>query len=93
MTSTDLVGFSGFLPSKVSLKVSHRIKIFPRKNPKILQIRNMYLLILLLRRLNFCSPKSVVLDVYNTLLLLRGDLLMNPIVTRAAKYCFSPWIS
>ena len=53
----------------------------------------MYLLILLLRRLNFCSPKSVVLDVYNTLLLLRGDLLMNLIVTRAAKYCFSPWIS
>ena len=48
---------------------------------------------MLLRRLNISSRKSVLLDVYNTLPLLRGDLLMNPIYARPVKYLFSPWIS
>ena len=50
------------------------------------------LLLLLLHHLNICSPKSVLLEVYNTLALLRGDLFMNPMYAHAAKYFFSPWI-
>ena len=45
----------------------------------------MYLLMLLLRRLDICSSKSVALDVYNSLPFLRGDLLMNQIYARAGK--------
>ena len=37
---TDLVGFSRFLRSKVSHKVSQRIKFFLKKNDKIVQICN-----------------------------------------------------
>ena len=67
MRLTHLEGFFGFLPSQVGLKISHGIKISPQGNTKIVQICSMYLLILLLHRLNICSPKSVVLDVSNVL--------------------------